>query len=67
MTKEEYLQIGESKWEALQGLQSEDSFYEYEKGFENIMRGLNQELLERSISELPNDRRKKKKSARAMG
>lgn len=61
MTKEEYLQLAESKWEALQRLQNEESFYEYEKHFDGIMQDLNRELLERSISEVPADRRKKKK------
>lgn len=61
MTKEEYLQLAESKWEALQSLQSEESFYEYEKRFGDIMQELNRELLERSISDVPADRRKKKK------
>lgn len=61
MTKEEYLQLAASKWEALQSLESEESFYEYEKRFDGIMRDLNRELLERSISEVPTDRRRKKK------
>ena len=61
MTKEEYLQIAATKWEALESLQTEQSFYEYEKRFDGIMQDLNRELLERSISEVPTDRRKKKK------
>ncbi len=66
MTKEEYLQLAESKWEALQSLQSENSFYEYEKRFDSIMQDLNRELLEHSISRLPNDRRRKKKLGPGM-
>ena len=67
MTKEDYLQLAESKWEALQSLQQEESFYEYEKRFDGIMQELSQELLERSISELPADRRRKKKRKHATG
>ena len=64
MTKEEYLQLAESKWEALQSLQGEASFYEYEKRFDGIMQELNRALLEHSISAVPADRRKKKKPGR---
>lgn len=67
MSKEEYLQLADSKWEALQSLQQEESFYEYEKRFDGIMQELNRELLERSISEVPTDRRKKKKPKPATG
>ena len=64
MTKEEYLQVAASKWEAIEDLQSQESFYEYEKRFDGIMQELNRELLERSISEVPADRRKKKAQTR---
>ncbi len=67
MTKDEYLQLAESKWEALQSLQSEESFYEYEKRFDGVMQELNRELLERSIGEVPADRRKKKKPEHGTG
>ena len=61
MTKEEYLALAASKWESIQALQSEETFYEYEKHFDGIMVELSRELLERSISEVPKDRRRKKK------
>jgi len=61
MTKDEYLALAESKWAAIQALQTEESFYEYEKRFDAIMVDLSRELLERSISEVPKDRRRKKK------
>lgn len=43
------------------GLQEEKSFYDYERKFDQIMVELGRELLESSISEVPEDRRKKKK------
>jgi len=61
MTKSEYLKIAEAKWESLEKLKAEKSFYEYEKSFDKIMIELGRELLEKSISEVPKDRRKKKK------
>ena len=61
MTKAEYLKIAEEKWEILEKLKTEKSFYEYEKRFDEIMIELGRELLEKSISEVPKDRRKKKK------
>ena len=36
--------------------------YEYEKNFIEVMQGLNEELLQLSIGELPKDRNKKKAS-----
>jgi hypothetical protein len=37
-------------------------FYDYESDFATIMKGLSKEVLEKQLSELPADRRKKKHS-----
>lgn len=61
MTKEEYLKLAEKKWDSIEKLKEEETFYDYEKKFDGIMIGLGRELLEKSISNVPRDRRKKKK------
>ena len=62
MTKEEYLAIASEKYDELQALNKIDNFYDYEKEFEKILKGLGRTLLEKSISEVSADRRKKKHS-----
>lgn len=61
MTKEEYLKIAAKNWDCLESLKEEKNFYDYEKKFDSIMIGLGQELLEKSLGEIPIDRGKKKK------
>ena len=61
MTKEAYLKLAASKWNSIEALQTEKDFYVYEKKFDSIMVELGREVLEGSISEVPKDRRKKKK------
>lgn len=41
--------------------------YEYEKSFIEVMQGLNAELLQLSVGELPKDRNAKKKSTPKSG
>ena len=60
MTKEEYLEIAAKRYDELNALNKIDNFYDYEKEFIEIMKGLGQEVLEKNISSLPADRRKKK-------
>lgn len=60
MTKEEYLKLAESKWPELAELDQEKDFYEYERKFEQIMLDLGRAVLEKKISKVGNDRRKKK-------
>ncbi len=60
MTKEEYLQLAEKRWESIKELKSLDNFYDYEKEFDGIWVELGKEVLERSISKVGPDRRKKK-------
>ena len=62
MTKEEYLAIASEKYDELQALNKIDTFYNYEKEFEKILNELGRTLLEKNISEVSADRRKKKHS-----
>lgn len=59
MTKEEFLALAGSRYEALQELKKTDSFYDYEKEFEKIMQDLSREVLEQNIGSVPKDRLKK--------
>ena len=60
MTKEEYLAIASAKYDELKALNKINDFYDYEKEFEKIFKDLGRQVLEKNISELPADRRKKK-------
>ncbi len=60
MTKEEYLALASEKYDELQALNKIDNFYDYEKEFEKLLKELGRTLLEKNISELSADRRKKK-------
>jgi len=61
MTKSEFLKLAESQWEELSNLQEEESFYEYEKQFDELWVEFGRKTLERSISNPVKDRRKKKR------
>ena len=60
MTREEYHQLADKKYDRLQELGKIDNFYDYEKEFDSIWRDLGREVLESNISKVPADRRKKK-------
>jgi len=60
MTKEEFLQLAGSRYDELQELNKLDNFYDYEKEFVGIWKGLGQRVLEKNIGGLPGDKRKKK-------
>lgn len=60
MTKEEYLAIAAAKYDELQALNKIDNFYDYEKTFEKIWKDTGRAVLEKNISDLPADSRKKK-------
>ncbi len=60
MTKEEYLAIAARRYDELQALNKIDNFYDYESGFVNIIKDLGKEVLEKNLSDLPADKRKKK-------
>ncbi len=61
MTKEEYLGIASRRYDELQALNPIDNFYDYESEFVKIMKDLGKEVLEKNLSDLPADKRKKKR------
>jgi hypothetical protein len=67
MTKEEYLSIAETKWPELADLKAAGDFYAYEKRFAEIWLELGRAVLESSVSEVPADRRKKRKFKPDLG
>jgi uncharacterized membrane protein len=60
MTEAEYLDLARQKYQALQALKSKATFYDYEKFFVDIWQDLGRQVLEKSLSDVPKDRRKKK-------
>ncbi len=61
MTKEEFLAVAASKYDQICQLKQHDNFYDYEVGFEQVMNEMGQQMLEKSLGQVPADRRKKKK------
>ena len=66
MTKEEYLSLASEKYEALQTLNTNLNFYDYEKTFDELWTELGRAVLERNIGKIPNDHRKKTISEAGM-
>lgn len=63
MSEEEYLEIAKKRYREVNALNDgELSFYDYEKRFVDIMDDMSRELLEKNISRVPLDKRKKKHS-----
>ena len=60
MTKQEYLAIAAKRYDELQALNRINNFYDYESEFIEIMKDLGKEVLEKNLSDLPADKRKKK-------
>ena len=63
MTREEFHQLADKRYDKLQSLNKINNFYDYEKEFEQIWKDLGRAVLESNLSELPANRRKKKHSA----
>lgn len=63
MSEEEFLAIARKRYEEVNALHDEMSFYDFEKRLSEIMDEMTRELLERKIGTVPADRRKKKHSA----
>ena len=59
-TEEEYMALARQKYNDLKALKSKPTLYDYEKSFEEIWLDLGRQVLEKSISQVPGDRRKKK-------
>ncbi len=60
LSKEKFLELASAKYDKVKELKKINSFYEYEKAFDEIWTEYGRETLEKSISKTPNDRRKKK-------
>ncbi|HRD80129.1 MAG: hypothetical protein IAE84_01380 [Saprospiraceae bacterium] len=67
MSKEEYVSLALSHWPELEALDQEKDFYEFEKRFEQIMLNLGRAVMERKVSEVGKDRRKKTKFGHDSG
>ncbi len=63
MTKAEFLALATEKWEEIEKKkESSTSFYDYEKGFDEIWVEFGRRSLEGSLGKISLDRRKKNKS-----
>lgn len=63
MSEEEFLDIAKKRYQEINALNDGSlSFYDYENAFSGIIDDLGRELLEKNISKVPTDRRKKKLS-----
>jgi len=60
MSKDEYLALATQKYDDLQLLKHKLTFYEYEKEFDQIWKDLGRQVLEKNLSDVPENRRKKK-------
>ena len=62
MTREEFTSLALSKYDAIHSLNNKhkENFYDYEKEFVALWRELGGMILEKNISKVPKDRRKKK-------
>lgn len=61
ITKEEYLALAAQKYEQINQLQQETSFYQYEKKFVDMWEDLGRQVLEKNLSRVPDNRREKKR------
>jgi hypothetical protein len=59
MSKEEYMELCSKRYDELQALNKIDNFYDYENEFATIMKALGKEVLQKQLSDVPADRRKK--------
>lgn len=60
MTREEFHQMADKRYDELQALNKLDNFYDYEKQFVGIWQELGKAVLENNLGTLSNDKRKKK-------
>ena len=61
MTKAEFLKLAEARYDEIHQLNEGNDFYDYEKDFVSIWQELGKQVLEKNLSELSTDRRKKKR------
>ena len=61
MTENEFIELARKKFQAIKSLEKSETFYEHEKNFDQIWVELGADVLEKSLGELPKDKRKKKR------
>jgi len=61
VSEEEFVALARAKYHDLQQLDTQPTFYQYEQSFELIWQDLGRQVLQASLSKIPNDRRKKKR------
>ena len=59
MTQAEFVALAAARYEQLQALNQLDSFYDYEKNFDQLWTSLGRDVLEKNLGDLPNDPQKK--------
>jgi hypothetical protein len=59
MTKEQFIASVSTHYDELNALNKIDNFYDYESDFIKLWAKMGKEVLEKNISTLPGDRRKK--------
>jgi hypothetical protein len=67
MSKDEFLALAAQRYEEIHALEREKDFYSYEEKFEEIWLSLGQSVLEKSISEVPQNHQKKTKFKPVLG
>lgn len=60
ISEEEFILQAKKHYQNIKKLSSIKSYYDYEKEFDEIWTDFGRETIQKSISEVPNDRRKKK-------
>ena len=60
LSEEEFIAQAKKHYQKIRKLSRIESSYNYEKEFDEIWSEFGQETIQKSISEVPNDRRKKK-------
>lgn len=60
MTKEEFLKLAEARYDQIHKLNEGTDFYNYEKEFVLLWQELGRQVIEKNLSKVGNDRRKKK-------
>ena len=55
MTQAEFIALAAARYQQIQALNKLDSFYDYEKDFDQLWTGLGRDVLEKNLGDLPND------------
>jgi hypothetical protein len=67
MTKEEFLQSAEARYDELRALGKLDNMYDYEKEFVAIWQGFGRDVFEKNLGAVSRDKRKKKPHDSGLG